>query len=110
MEEAVWVQSGQEELEENLKLFKHYLVGRWEDFAGEAPEFGSLKAWACKNRNLVGNFNLLFLGGALILSEFKNAKDAERVRHMGCFTFDGKRLQLDRWCPKEDCFKEGGFY
>ena len=69
----------------------------------------SLKAWAGKSWNLVGNFSLLLLGGALILIEFKNMMDAERVWRMGCCSFDGKKLHLDWWSPEVDCFKEGVF-
>ena len=86
----VWIHFGREDLKNNLEHLEHCLVSRWGDSTYEVMELVSLKSWASINRKLNGNLHLVLMSSALILSDFENANNVERVWHLGLCFFEGR--------------------
>lgn len=83
------------------------LSGRWDDFGGQLPIMGSLKFCSRHSWRLKGDFQQSLLGGSLIIFDFGNVFEPERVWPMGSSLYKGRSLQLDWWRLDARCFREG---
>ncbi|RVX16461.1 hypothetical protein CK203_005894 [Vitis vinifera] len=87
--EAVWIQIGEEEVQPRTEHLSSCLVGRWGDFLDPTPDLLALRSWVGHNWSLRGGVRIFLLGGALLLFEFEEGSDAEMVLSRGVRRFEG---------------------
>ena len=95
--EAVWIQIGEEVHPWTEHLSSYLVVWRWGDFLDPTPDLLALRSWVGHNWSLRGGVRFFLLRGALLLFEFEDGSNAEMVLSMGVRRFKGTVLHLDRY-------------
>ena len=105
--EAVWLQLGEKDILSKRELLDRCLVGRWGQSPMSALDMPTLESWGRSLRNIKGGVKLARLGGPLLLIEFENKEEADKVILRGHQWFKESILHLDRWDPKVGCSQNG---
>ena len=84
------------------------LVGRWGEGSDLSPVLSLLNSWVAINWPMRRGVKISLLGGALLLFDFEDFLDFERVLLRGLRRFNEKVLHLERWSPEVGCFQKDG--
>ena len=83
------------------------MVGRWGQTPLSYPDMFALESWGRSMWNIEGGLKFARLGGPLLLIEFENKEEADKVLLRGNRWFKESILHLDRWDPKVGCSQNG---
>ncbi|RVW59532.1 hypothetical protein CK203_104799 [Vitis vinifera] len=98
---------GEKDISSERKLMDRCLVGRWGQIPLSDPDMYALESWGRTRWNIKGGLKLARIGGPLLLIEFKNKDEADKVLLRGNRWFKESTLHLDRWDPKVGCSQNG---
>ena len=105
--EAVWLQLGEKDILSERELMDWCLVGRWGQSSMSDPDMPALESWGRSLWNIKGGVKFARLGGPLLLIEFENKEEANKVLLRGHRWFKESILHLDRWDLKVGCSQNG---
>ncbi|RVW34955.1 hypothetical protein CK203_098268 [Vitis vinifera] len=101
--ESVWLGVGEKEVRGRLEHLKHCLIGRWGSISAPLPELDYVRNWTRQNWEVKGKLSIAVLGRGIMLFEFKQAQEAERVLARGKRSIKENWLILDKWNPEVGC-------
>ena len=109
MRDAAWLQLGESEAHGKEEYFRRCLVG----WFGKSPkpflELSLLKLYVLKIWSVKGGLKISAFRGTLILFEFEDLLEAERVLARGPRRIKENLLNLVWWMPEVGCWiKKGG--
>ena len=87
------IEAEENKVRERLRELDYCLVGRWRGGSNPFLDLETVRTWGKILWNLEGSFKVVQLGRGLLLFEFHNPKEAERVLKTGKRIFKGKYLQ-----------------
>ena len=106
--DAAWLQLGESEAHGKEEYFRWCLVG----WFGKSPkpflELSLLKLYALKIWSVKGGLKISAFGGTLMLFEFEDLSEAERVLARGSRRIKENLLNLVRWTPEVGCWLKWG--
>ncbi|RVW23997.1 hypothetical protein CK203_092091 [Vitis vinifera] len=77
--ELVWLEVGENEVRGRLEHLKHCLIGRWGSISVPLPELDFVRNWTRQIWEVKGKLSIAALGRGIMLFEFDQAQEAERV-------------------------------
>lgn len=99
-----------EVIAESTQSFMTYLgrclVGKMENEALGLPTAMEVQRWAQKMWKVTVGVQISDLGGASFLVSLPSVEEAQRVVK-GCWSFGGRKLELEWWSPVGNCVKKG---
>ena len=101
--ESVWLEVGEKEVRGRLEHLKHCLIGRWGSISVPLPELDFVRNWTRHNWEVKGKLSIAVLGRGIMLFEFEQAQEAERVLARGKRSIKENWLILDKWNPEVGC-------
>ncbi|RVW73626.1 hypothetical protein CK203_056981 [Vitis vinifera] len=101
--ESVWLEAEEKEVRGRLEHLKHCLIGRWGSISAPLPELDFVRIWTRQNWEVKGKLSIAVLGRGIILFEFEQAQEAERVLARAKRSFRENWLILDKWNPEVGC-------
>ncbi|RVW84524.1 hypothetical protein CK203_041270 [Vitis vinifera] len=105
--ETLWLQLGEKDISSERKLMDRCLVGSWGHTPLLDPDMYALESWGRTHWNIKGGLKFARIGGPLLLIEFENKDEADKVLLRGSRWFKESTLHLDRWDPKVGCSQNG---
>ena len=103
--ESVCLEVGEEDFKDRLGQMECCLVGWWEEASSPILELEAVKKWAISSWMPKGRLNLARLGRKLLLFEFENPSEADRVLKIGRWSLQGYLLHLERWNQDLGCVR-----
>lgn len=107
--ESVWLEVGDKEVRGRLEHLKHCLIGRWGSISAPFPELDYVRFWTRHNWEVKGKLSIVGLGRVIMLFDFEQAQEAERVLARGIRNIKENWLFLDRWNPEVGCSLKDSF-
>ncbi|RVW30380.1 Transposon TX1 uncharacterized 149 kDa protein [Vitis vinifera] len=101
--ESVWLEVGENEVRGRLEHLKHCLIGRWGSVSVPPPELDLVRSWTRQFWEVKGKLSIAALGRGIMLFEFDQAQEAERVLARGKRSLKDNWLILDKWNPEVGC-------
>ncbi|RVW26042.1 hypothetical protein CK203_108899 [Vitis vinifera] len=101
--ESVWLEVGENEVRGRLEHLKHCLIGRWGSVSVPPPELDLVRSWTRQSWEVKGKLSIAALGRGIMLFEFDQAQEAERVLARGKRSLKDNWLILDKWNPEVGC-------
>ena len=101
--ESVWLEVGENEVRGRLEHLKHCLIGRWGSVSVPPPELDLVRSWSRQSWEVKGKLSIAALGRGIMLFEFDQAQEAERVLARGKRSLKDNWLILDKWNPEVGC-------
>ncbi|RVX11624.1 hypothetical protein CK203_015802 [Vitis vinifera] len=98
--ESVWLEVGENEVRGRLEHLKHCLIGRWGSASVPPPELDFVRSWTRQIWEVKGKLSIAALGRGIMLFEFDQAQEAERVLARGKRSLKDNWLILDKWNPE----------
>ena len=111
-EETIWLQIGEGVVQGKEEKLRKCLVGKFREGSFLVSEVWALEMWARSTWQLRFGLQVYIFGGSLILFEFEDVLEAERVLVRGPRRFKERLLSLERWqhetgcLVKEESYKE----
>ena len=84
------------------------MVGWFEEMLDQLPDFSWLRNFVTSLRSLKGRMKISGFRGALLLFDFEDCSEAERVLVRGARRFKENFLYLIRWHLEVGCLCKGG--
>ena len=109
-EEAIWLQIGEGAVQGREEKLRRCLVGKFEEGPLLGSEVQVLKVWARSTWQLRGGLQVHIFGGSLILFEFEDVLEAERVLTRGSRRFRERLISLERWYHETGCLVQEEAY
>ncbi|RVW44882.1 hypothetical protein CK203_109632 [Vitis vinifera] len=98
--ESVWLEVREKEVRGRLEQLKHCLIGRWGSISAPLLELDYVRIWTRQNREVKGKLSIAVLGRGIMLFEFEQAQEAERVLARGKRSIKENWLILEKWNPE----------
>ncbi|RVX19200.1 hypothetical protein CK203_008571 [Vitis vinifera] len=105
--ETLWLQLGEKEISSERKLMDRCLVGSWGHTPLSDSDMYAFESWGRTQWNIKGGLKFARIGGPLLLIEFENRDEADKVLLRGSRWFKESNLHLARWDPKAGCSQNG---
>ena len=103
--ESVCVEVGEEDFKDKFGQMECCLVGWWKEALSPILELEAVRKWAIFSWMPKGRLNLVRLGRKLLLFEFENPSEADRVLKFGRWSLRGYLLHLERWNQDIGCVR-----
>ena len=104
---TLWLQLGEKEITSERKLMDRCLVGRWGHTSMSDSDIYAFESWGRTHWNIKGGLKFARIGGPLLLIEFENKDETDKVFLRGSRWLKESPLHLDRWDPKVGCSQNG---
>lgn len=109
-EETIWLQIGEGAVQGREEKLRRCLVGKMEEGPFLVSEVQVLELWARSTWQLRSGMQVHVFGGSLILFEFEDVLEAERVLMSGDRRFRKRLISLDRWHHETGCMVQEETY